>query len=284
MSLKTEFEDAAYKAGGSTKTIDTRCQTVAAYARWCRTQNIQTRHVADVKARHVGAYINNLRERGISDRTCQNRMAHLRAAIKAVGGRNMPTNQQLSIDGAPRSAARTAMTHETYATARRVLAGHGHEGARAALALQRTLGLRAGEAIQSWRSLTTWQRQLERSAATITVLHGTKGGRPRDSHPVDRKTALAAIQEARAACKANCGKLIAGKTLTAARSRYERQCRNAGLSGKQAPHSARYAYARDRLAAYVKQGFDLREAKSAVSQDLGHGSGRDRWVSQIYLR
>jgi len=46
----------------------------------------------------------------------------------------------------------------------------------------------------------------------------------------------------------------------------------------------RYAYARDQLTAYVGQGFDLREAESAVSQDLGHGSGRDRWVSQIYLR
>lgn len=176
-----------------------------------------------------------------------------------------------------------AMSYATYAHTKVTLAQMSYDGARAALALQRTLGLRASKAIQSWRSLATWQRQIAWGHGKITVLHGTKGGRPRDSHPIDRKTALAAIQEARAVCKANGGKLIVGKALTAARSRYERQCRNAGLSGKQAPHAARYAYARDRLAAYISQGFDLREAKSAVSQDLDHGSGRDRWLSQIYL-
>lgn len=284
MSLKTEFEDAAHKAGGSTKTRDARTKSVTNFARWCQGRNIQTRHVTDIKAKFVGQYIDSLRERGLSARTCQNRMAHLRAAIAAVGGRNMPTNKQLGIDGARRAPARTAMTADTYVAARAILAQRGQAGTRAALALQRYCGLRASEAIQSWRSLATWERQLSRGAETIHVLHGTKGGRPRDSHPVDRASALAAIREAKAVCTANGGKLVIGPSLASARSRYERECRNAGLSGQQAPHAARYAYARDRLTAYKQQGYDQREAKSAVAQDLGHGSGRDRWVSRVYLK
>lgn len=283
MSLEKELLDFAYEAGGSTKTIDAREGTVKAYANFCKENNIQTKSSEDIKARHVGQYINSLKENGISDRTLQNRMSHLRSTLTEAENRNkMPSNKQLGISGASREGSRTAMTTETYQTARAALLGRGAFASAACLALQRELGLRSGEAIMAGRSLATWERQLERGAATVQVLHGTKGGRSRESHPTNQERALAAVREARSATEGS--KIMRGGTLEAARSSYQRDCRSVGLEGSQSPHSARYAYAQERFQSYLAQGYDPREAKSAVSMDLGHGSGRDRWVEHVYMR
>lgn len=278
MALRKSLESAAHDAGGSTKTREARAGTARDLAAYFRQHNIQTRQAKDIKSRHVSGYIDWLKDR-CSDRTLQNRMSHLRATISAAGGREMPTNAQIGIDGARRAPARVAMTTADYAQAREQLAERGSGGERAALGLQRELGLRAGEAIQSPTSLATWERQLERGER-IHVLHGTKGGRDRYSHPVDRERALNAVREARTAVRG--GKLIAGNTLKAARSRYERECANVGLKKEKSPHAARYAYAQDRIAAYIAAGYDRREARAATSLDLGHGDGRGRWVASVY--
>lgn len=283
MSLRDDLLEAAHEAGGSTKTIDAREQTMEALAAFCKENNIQTREAEDLKAKHVGAFIDAQKQAGISDRTLQNRMSHIRGALEAAGNTNkMPSNAQLGIAGASREGSRTAMTPETYQAAREALAERGALASAACLALQRELGLRSGEAIQSGRSLATWERQLERGAATVQVLHGTKGGRAREAHPADRERALSAVREARAVVEGS--KIMRGETLEAARSSYQRDCRAVGLEGAQSPHSARYAYAQERFHTYTAQGYDAREAKSAVSQDLGHGSGRDRWVEHVYMR
>jgi len=282
MSFRDDLLDAAYKAGGSTKTIDARQQTAEAFTAYCKENNIQTRNPEDLKAKHVGGFIDSQKSAGISDRTLQNRMSHMRKALESAGNTNrMPSNAQLGISGASREGARTAMTAETYQAAREALLERGAAASAACLALQRELGLRSGEAIMATRSLATWERQLARGTATVQVLHGTKGGRTRDAHPTDHTRALAAVREARAAVEG--AKLMRGSSLEAARSAYQRDCRSVGLEGAQSPHSARYAYAQERFHIYVSQGFDAREAKSAVSMDLGHGSGRDRWVEHVYM-
>lgn len=278
MTLKDSLTSAAHNAGGSTKTREARLGTVRDFNQYCRQNNIQTPHAGQIKSRHLTGYV-DARRSELSDRTLQNRVSHLRATISAAGGRTMPSNQQLGIDGARREPARIALTDANYTAGREALAERGADGERAALGLQRELGLRAGEAIQSPQSLATWERQLERGER-IHVLHGTKGGRDRYSHPADRERALTAVRDARAAVSR--GKLIPGDTLKAARSRYERECAAVGLSGDQSPHSARYAYAQDRIAAYQAAGYDRREALAATSLDLGHGDGRGRWINQIY--
>lgn len=280
MTLKDSLASAAYQAGGSTKTRQARLGTMRDFDQYCRKNNIQTRHASQIKSRHVAGYVEARRDK-LSDRTLQNQLSHLRAAIRAAGGRTMPSNRQLGIDGARRTPARVALTDANYTAARDGLAERGAAGERAALGLQRELGLRAGEAIQSPKSLVTWERQLERGER-IHVMHGTKGGRDRYSHPADRERALAAVRDARAAVHR--GKLIPGDTLKAARSRYERECAAVGLSGDQAPHAARYAYAQARIAAYQNAGYERREALAATSLDLGHGDGRGRWINQVYGR
>lgn len=283
MSLESDLLTAAYDAGGSTKTIDARQSTMKSYADFCKENNIQTKNLEDIKAKHVGQYIDQLKEKGISDRVLQNRMSHFRVTLEKAGNNHrMPRSEQLGIDGASREGTRTALTTETYQRARAALIERGALASAACLALQRELGLRSGEAIMCGRSLATWERQLERGAATVQVLHGTKNGKAREAHPTDHARALAAVREARAVADGS-NKIMRGGSLEAARSSYQRDCRSAGLKGPQSPHAARYAYAQERFHAYVSQGYDPREAKSAVSMDLGHGSGRDRWVEHVYM-
>ena len=56
------------------------------------------------------------------------------------------------------------------------------------------------------------------------------------------------------------------------------------LTGKYSPHSMRYAYARDRHNAYLKDGFSQKESLAMVSMDLGHGDGRGTYVKKVYLK
>lgn len=286
-SLERDLLDAAYKAGGATKTIAARQGTARDFAAWCKTENLQYKSVANIKAKAVGRYIESLKAGGISRRTAQNRMAHLRAMLQARDSANkIPSNQQLGIDGASRAGVRTAMTAQTYQEARAQLIGAGKLASAACLALQRELGLCSGEAVQAGRSLRTWEKQLENGQARVSVRYGARRGRPRETTPTSRERALAAIHEAQAVMKSQGrdGRIMRGGTLQAARSAYQRDCRAVGLLGAQAPHSARYAYAQERYRAYVAQGYEPREAKSAVAQDLGSSPNRDRAIQQVYLR
>ncbi|WP_129648590.1 hypothetical protein [Peristeroidobacter agariperforans] len=54
-----------------------------------------------------------------------------------------------------------------------------------------------------------------------------------------------------------------------------------GGSGIQS-HSARYAFAEERMRVYRDVGSSEREARAATSLDLGHGDGRGRYVASIY--
>jgi hypothetical protein len=49
-------------------------------------------------------------------------------------------------------------------------------------------------------------------------------------------------------------------------------------------HSLRYAFARERVEAYLQNGIPMAEALARTSMDLGHGDGRGRWVKMVYLR
>jgi hypothetical protein len=46
----------------------------------------------------------------------------------------------------------------------------------------------------------------------------------------------------------------------------------------------RYAFACDRVDAYLQQGFSKSTAFAMTSQDLGHGDGRGRYVERVYYK
>ena len=61
---------------------------------------------------------------------------------------------------------------------------------------------------------------------------------------------------------------------------YRNVCHRQGIQS----HAARYAFAREQMQAYRGQGYSEREARAAVSQDLGHGDGRGRYIASVYAR
>lgn len=58
----------------------------------------------------------------------------------------------------------------------------------------------------------------------------------------------------------------------------------AGFAGDKSPHSLRYAQAQDMARVYRAEGLSERETRAAISENLGHGDGRGRYVASVYLR
>lgn len=282
MGLRNDLEARAWRVGGGTKARQDRAATARDYARWARRNNIQTKNARDIKSRHAEQYVEYLRnERGLSNRTIQNYVGGIRQITREAGGRKMPSNAELDIQS-ERPPAREAITDQAYEQARACLAERDSHAERAGLGMQRWMGLRAEEITKSTPSLPHWERQLERGDP-VHVIHGTKSGKPRWIQPTNREKALEAVREARAALE-NSGRahLIKSTTERGAKSRYERELREAGLTGRQSPHSARYRYAQERMAYYRSRGYSEPEARAAASLDLGHGDKRGRWIHSVY--
>jgi hypothetical protein len=150
-------------------------------------------------------------------------------------------------------------------------------------ALERYLGLRGEEAVQSNKSLGEWPKQLSQGE-TIRVVYGTKGGRNRDVRPPDIDKAREAINNALQLVKSQGGNLVDRPDLQSAQERHSYAMRTAGAVGEHSPHAMRYAFACDRVDAYLQQGFSKSTAFAMTSQDLGHGDGRGRYVERVYYK
>ena len=151
--------------------------------------------------------------------------------------------------------------------------------------LGRYAGLRAEEAVQANKSLKTWKRALQSGKHTLRVNFGTKGDRPRDVFvaPEIRSVLLNAVLFALEVSNKRGGKLVDKPNLKAAMTRHSNQVRSYGLTGKEAFHSLRYAFAHDQYQSYISAGYSRKEALSLVGMDLGHGDGRGGYVRRVYL-
>lgn len=270
---------------GGAATRAARQSHIRDLASYLRERNIQVRDAKHISPRHVAGYVSHMHEAGKSPGSVQNRLATVRAMWRGAGREEWAakSNAELGADPRSRVGTKTAMSADRYARARADLAASGRDREAAALALQRNLGLRAQEAVRSPQSLSTWEQALQRGDR-IRVVSGTKGGRSRDMRVPDRTAALAAVREARAL--AGRGHLIQSKagTLKSALDRIGNSYRSVGLQGREASHSARYAFAREALERYRSEGFAEAEARAQTSLDLGHGDGRGRYVSSVYDR
>ena len=157
------------------------------------------------------------------------------------------------------------------------------EGVAWAMEIARYLGLRTEEAVQSAKSLKTWQQALARGDERLRVVFGTKGGRPRDTTVVRRDELVRSLNAAMSYASENGGKLVDKAGLRSAIDRYRNVAKDAGFSGKEAPHSLRYAYSREATMWHMKNGLSRKEAEAMVSMDLGHGDSRGNYVSKVYL-
>lgn len=278
----------ARQSGGSFKTVADRSRIAARLAEHMLKLNIQIRDVWHIKTHHIENYVRSRLADDISKRTLQNEMAALRAILATAGRTKLAdpkheklSNDALNLSGASRAGSKTAITDERFHEALALVRSK-DEGVALAMEIARYLGLRTEEAVQSAKSLKTWQQALARGDERLRVVFGTKGGRPRDTTVVRRDELVHSLNAALAYSAEHGGKLVDKAGLRSAIYRYRNVAKDAGLSGKEAPHSFRYAYTRETTEWHMRNGLSRREAEAMVSMDLGHGDGRGHYVAKIY--
>ncbi len=105
------------------------------------------------------------------------------------------SNKSLGISGASRDGTHRVIPYALY---QQVVERLQQTDAGLAISLQlaRVMGLRGQEAVQCCQSLKTWDKQLEKGAERLSVIFGTKGGRPRMTQVTDREAVHQAVKEA----------------------------------------------------------------------------------------
>ncbi|QHP79384.1 DNA-binding protein [Pectobacterium odoriferum] len=278
----------ARDGGGSFKTLNDRMKIADRFAERLKRLNVQIRDAKNIKPRHIEMYIRSRQDEKISIRTLQNEMSAIRSILRAAGKTIMAnpeneklSNQALGISGASRDGSKVAIPDNVYQSILEKVSA-ADKGAAAAMELSRLLGLRTEETIQSVKSLKTWQKALQNGDEKVRIVFGTKGGRPRDTTIIEREKLINAVNNAIHITSENNGRLINRPALHLAIEQYRNIVREAGLVGKYAPHSLRYAYTQDATKLHLKNGFSKEEADALVSMDLGHGDGRGRYVARVY--
>lgn len=259
----------------------TTFKAFAAHARQRRYGDVDPATVTEKQLRnYVGARI----EAGITPRTIQNEVSHLRRALRGTGRGDWAdavTNAQLGVPASTRIGTGRVVDAHVLAHALE----HAPADTRAWIQLERCLGLRREEMIESHKSLKQWEAALSRGQSFITIRHGTKGGRVRDTAiPMPYRTrALAAV---RAALEVTATRpyLVDAPTARAAQKQVHDRFAALGLMGKDSGHALRRAFCRDNYEHYLSEGYSVKEALALCSRDLGHGEGRGRWVWNNYLR
>ena len=157
----------------------------------------------------------------------------------------------------------------------------------ALMRLQFYIGLRMEESIASKDSLKSWLNILKNGGSDLTVSGGTKGGKIRAVyiHKVNREAVFIAIAGALAATEnAKSHFYPDAKNDRSAKTKYGQDLAALGLKKEASSHAMRRAFAVEDLLGYLQEGFNAKSALARVSQNLGHGDGRGRWVWNCYVK
>ncbi|MGS7193190.1 integrase domain-containing protein [Enterobacter cloacae subsp. dissolvens] len=288
--LSKQLVTLARQAGGSFKTIADRSKIADRLAVRMAKLNIQIRDVKHIKTSHIERYIKSRLAENLSKRTLHNEMAAIRAIFSVAGRTKLAdpqherlNNAALGLSGASRDGTKVAISNERFHRALVGVSMH-DAGVAAAVQLARVMGLRTEEAVQAAKSLKTWQRALIKGEPRLRIVFGSKGGRPRDTTVLNHQQVLKAVNEALQYADQHNGKLIDKPSLHSAIDRYRNVVREAGFTGKYAPHSLRYAWANEAMIFHQQRGMSEDEARAMVSMDLGHGDGRGRYIERVYSK
>ena len=285
-NLKDSFIRFSRKIGGSHETLRARERTLNDFSEFLW-QRRQLRDPGSVKLGDLKAFIEREKAKGVSIRTLQNRLAHIRGACEMAGCRwlkdHQATNEALIGQKSSRGGTKMAISDSDFKIliekADRISPGLG-----ALLRLERRLGLRSMEALRSPSSLKTWAKQIK-DGRPLEVVFGTKGGKKRSVDVPDPGQALNSIKRALNVLEKNEGRWFeAAPDLKTQERIMRKMAREAGLHGAQSMHSLRYAFARERFERYVTEGMSEKEALASTSLDLGHGDGRGKYIEYVYLR
>ena len=287
MRIRNELVKIATSAGGSFKTVNDRQNIAIRIAELLKGNNVQITTIEHLKSKHIEDYISLRLASGMTKRTIQNEMAAIRVILRVANRIDLAdskriSNSSLGISGASRKGTHKAMPDDMFESLIKTLEQE-NRGVMACVLLERHLGLRGEEAVQSCKSLKTWKKQLE-LGDRVRVIFGTKGGKARDTRVVSVEKALAAVDFGLDCIRESNGRLIDKPNLKVAMHRYSNLLRKTGCKGEFSPHSLRYAFVVDRVDKYLEEGYSSEESFAMTSLDIGHGDGRGRYVKQIYYQ
>ncbi|WP_060073368.1 integrase domain-containing protein [Burkholderia cepacia] len=283
-SIEAKFMSAALHKGAATLTKQKMRTTFLAFAAHAKQRRYGQVDPAIVTEKQLRNYVLSRIDAGISARTIQNEMSHLRRALRGAGRgewADVLTNADLGVPSGTRIGTGKVVDASVLARALERAA----PDTRAWIQLERCLGLRREEMIESHKSLKQWEAALARGQSFITIRHGTKGGRVRDTHIPEpyRQRALDAVRAA-LAIVADRRYLVDAPTNHAAKQQVQGRFAALGLERENSGHSLRRAFCRDNFEHYLSERCSRKEALALCSRDLGHGEGRGRWVWNNYLR
>jgi site-specific recombinase XerC len=248
--------------------------------RWGNDVNPKT-----ITQKQLTKFVKERLDDGISARSIQNQMSHIRRALHTVGRSDFAdstcSNKELGVPSGTRIGSGKVVDPEIYAGAVTAAA----PDTRAWIEAMKELGLRQRELVRAGPSLQQWERQLEKGQP-ITLHDGSKGGRSRQIciPPERRDSALAAVRDLKEVAEAQGGRVVDSATLESACKQVGDRLAAVGLAGKNAGHSLRRDFAMQQYKHYTREGFSEKEALAMTSADLGHGDGRGRWVYNNYIR
>lgn len=284
-STTAKFMKAALADKGAATLTKTRMQTtfkaIEAFGKQQRWGSVDP---ASLTAKQLKGFVAARIEEGISARSIQNEMSHVRRALEGVGrtdfAQEVCSNKELGVPSGTRIGAGKVVEPEVLQRALK----QAPADTKALIELSRSLGLREREAIQAANSLREWDRALSQGQP-IVVRDGTKGGRTRSVvvAPGGLERALGAVRAAQAVLGQQ-KQLVVSKSLKAAVEQHSDRLAKLGLKGENSCHSLRRAFAMDQYKHYLAVGCSQKVALSRTSNDLGHGDGRGRWVFNNYIR
>lgn len=284
-SIEAKFMKSALLNNRAATLTKSRMQTTfKALEAFAKKQRWGAVEPASLTAKQLKGFVAFRIEEGISARSIQNEMSHLRRALAEVGrvefAQVVCSNKELSVPSGTRIGVGKVVDPQVLQSAlERAL-----PDTKALLELSRTLGLREREAIKSANSLLEWGRALAQGQPII-VRDGTKGGKARSVvvAPGGMERAMAAVKSAQAVLEQQ-KQLVVSKSLKAAVEQHSDRMAKLGLKGENSCHSLRRAFAMDQYKHYLAVGCNQKIALSRTSNDLGHGDGRGRWIFNNYLR
>jgi site-specific recombinase XerC len=239
---------------------------------------------SNITQKQLKGFVKERSESGISARSIQNQMSHIRRALAAVGRNDFSdtySNKDLGVPCGSRIGTGKIVDAKVYEQALISAA----PDTRAWICAMKELGLRQRELVRSSASLQQWERQLEKGQP-ITLHDGSKGGRSRQiCIPAERQeAALEAVRELIKIAEDQDGRVVDSATLESACKLVGDRLSAVGLVGENAGHSLRRDFAMKQYEHYKSEGFNEKHALSMTSSDLGHGDKRGRWVYNNYLR
>lgn len=222
----------------------------------------------------------------VSNRTIQNEASHIRRALRCVGRGEFAavtcSSKALGVPSATRIGTGTAVHVDVLQPALE----RAREDSKAILLLEHAVGLRHREAVQIEKEcLEEWKQALA-DGQPLKVRKGAKGGRPRSVIlcPAKAKEAAVAIDAALKVLQ-NQEFLVDSVSLKAALACNHKRMKKLCIEGKDAQHSLRRSFACEQYEYYRGElKMSDKRALSLLSNDLGHGDRRGRWVFNCYLK